>query len=329
MIDARALSMRYGMVAALEDATFRAEKGEVVGLLGPNGAGKTTTMRILTTFLRPTSGTATVAGFDVMNDPLEVRRRIGYLPESLPLYLSMEVRECLQFVGRARGLRGGELKSRVEWVVEHCGLAPMFHSPVITLSKGYRQRTALAQALLHDPEVVILDEPTTGLDPHQILEIRRLVRDLAKTKTVILSTHILQEANALADRMIVMSRGRIVGVGTADELLRQAGAETTLRVRIADAPGDAAERLAGVAGATEVRQTSPGTYEMNEMQPGLSERIGQLAHAAGWTIVELTRAPASLEKMFLALTKEALGVHAEAVPQPGPPPVPPAGEAAA
>src|SRR5688572_24719489 len=174
--------MSYGMVRALDAATFREDKGEVVGLLGSNGAGKTTTMRILTTYLVPSAGTATVAGFDVVKEPLEVRRRIGYLPESLPLYLAMEVSECLEFVGRARGLRGAELKSRVRWVVEKCGLDAMFHSPVIQLSKGFRQRTALAQALVHDPEVVILDEPTTGLDPHQILEIRKLIRELAATK---------------------------------------------------------------------------------------------------------------------------------------------------
>src|SRR6185295_4677726 len=197
--------MSYGFVRALDGATFKAERGEVVGLLGSNGAGKTTTMRILTTYLVPTAGSATVAGFDVVKDPLEVRKRIGYLPESLPLYLAMEVRECLAFVGRARGLSGAKLKERIDWVVAKCSLEPMFHSPVLTLSKGYRQRTALAQALIHDPEVVILDEPTTGLDPHQIVEIRNLIRELAKTKCVVLSTHILQEANALADRLIVMS----------------------------------------------------------------------------------------------------------------------------
>src|SRR6185295_14930950 len=230
--------MSYGFVRALDGATFKAERGEVVGLLGSNGAGKTTTMRILTTYLVPTAGSATVAGFDVVKDPLEVRKRIGYLPESLPLYLAMEVSECLEFVGRARGLTGSALKDRVRWVVEKCSLDKMFHTPVIQLSKGYRQRTALAQALVHDPEVVILDEPTSGLDPHQILEIRQLVRELAKTKCIVLSTHILQEANALADRMIVMSHGRIVGVGTADELRQQAGVRPKLRLRLATATPD-------------------------------------------------------------------------------------------
>ena len=291
MIDARGLSMRYGMVHAVENATFRAEKGEVLGLLGSNGAGKTTTMRMLTTFLVPTAGSATVAGFDVVNDPLEVRKRIGYLPESLPLYLAMEVRECLEFVGRARGLRGAALKERVRWVVEKCGLDAMFASPVLQLSKGYRQRTALAQALIHDPDVIILDEPTTGLDPHQIVEIRQLVRELAKTKCIVLSTHILQEANALADRLIVMSNGWIVGMGTADELRRQAGVRPKLRMRVAAAATGAMEKVSAVEGVRDVSIQDDTVIDVQESAPGVAERLGALARAEGWTIVELSREP--------------------------------------
>jgi ABC-2 type transport system ATP-binding protein len=319
--------MRYGLVRALDDATFRAEKGEVVGLLGSNGAGKTTTMRILTTYLVPSAGSATVAGFDVVERPLEVRRRIGYLPESLPLYLAMEVRECLEFVGRARGLRGAELKQRVSWVVEHCALDEMYASPVIQLSKGYRQRTALAQALLHDPEVVILDEPTTGLDPHQIVEIRTLVRELAKTKCIVLSTHILQEANALADRLIVMSDGRIVGMGTADELRRQAGVRPKVKLRLAAAAPDALARLHAVPGHFDLRASGDAEFEMQETEPGLAARLGELARAAGWSVAELSREPGSLEEMFLDLTLVGGGdAPPAAVP---PPPPPPAAETAA
>jgi ABC-2 type transport system ATP-binding protein len=314
VIDARGLSMRYGFVHALEGATFRAEKGEVLGLLGSNGAGKTTTMRILTTYLVPTAGTATVAGLDVVNEPLEVRRRIGYLPESLPLYLQMEVRECLEFVGRARGLRGSALKERVRWVVEKCALDEMYASPVLQLSKGYRQRTALAQALLHDPEVVILDEPTTGLDPHQIVEIRDLVRELAKTKCIVLSTHILSEANALADRMIVMSHGKIVGMGTADELRRQADVRPSLRLRLAVPKHDVAEALAGVAGVSGIRTTDGVSFELHEDAPGAAERIGALARESGWTIAELSREPGSLEEMFLRLTRGAADAQTKAPP---------------
>jgi len=295
--------MRFGLVHALDEATFTVGKGEVVGLLGSNGAGKTTTMRILTTYLVPTAGSATVAGFDVVAQPIEVRRRIGYLPESLPLYLAMEVGECLEFVGRARGLRGARLKERVRWVVERCGIDVMFRTPVLHLSKGYRQRTALAQALIHDPEVVILDEPTTGLDPHQILEIRALIRELAETKCVILSTHILQEANALADRLIVMSDGKIVGVGTADELLRKAGVRPSVVLRLGSPAPDAVAKIAAVPGARDVRAADPLSFAMQEDEPGLMERIGALAGMEGWLVVELSRKERSLEEMFLELTR--------------------------
>ncbi len=304
VIDARGLCMRYGMVRALEDATFKADRGEVVGLLGSNGAGKTTTMRILTTYLVPSAGAATVAGFDVVAQPLEVRRRIGYLPESLPLYLAMEVRECLQFVGRARGLRGAELDSRVRWVVEKCGLDEMYRTPVIELSKGYRQRTSLAQALVHDPEVIILDEPTNGLDPHQILEIRALIRELAKTKCVVLSTHILTEASSLADRMIVMSGGRIVGQGTADDLRRQAGVRTRVRLVLGAEAAGAAEAIAAVPGAAAVRADGC-RFEVEEGAGGLAERLAALALERRWPIVELVRREGSLEETFLALTMAA------------------------
>jgi len=304
VIDARGISMSYGLVRALDSATFKAERGEVVGLLGSNGAGKTTTMRILTTFLVPTEGAASVAGFDVVKDPLEVRKRIGYLPESLPLYLAMEVRECLAFVGRARGLTGARLKERIGWVVEKCALDPMFHTPVIHLSKGYRQRTALAQALIHDPEVVVLDEPTTGLDPHQILEIRKLIRELAATKCIVLSTHIMQEANALADRLIVMSAGRIVGTGTADELRKQAGVRTRVRATLATPVENAAAKISAIDGVADFHVVGPAQFEMTESSPGVADRIGALAHAEGWTLVELARVEGSLEDVFQALTKE-------------------------
>lgn len=308
MIEAKGLTMRYGSVRALTDASFRAEAGEVVGLLGPNGAGKTTTMRILTTFQHPSAGTARVAGFDVLEQPLEVRRRIGYLPETLPLYLDMEVRECLEFVGRARGLSGARLAERIGWVVERCGLERMFRTPCIELSKGYRQRTALAQALVHDPDVIVMDEPTTGLDPHQIQAIRTLVRDLAADKTVLLSTHILQEASALADRLLVMSRGRIVGSGTEDELRRMAGVTARLRVRLAEPSEGAAERLRALESAGAVHASDDATsFEVEQTGAGLDHEVGALARAQGWTVVRLETDPGSLEDVFLALTADASG----------------------
>jgi ABC-2 type transport system ATP-binding protein len=300
--------MRYGDFAALEDASFEARTGEVVGLLGPNGAGKTTTMRILTTYLVPTSGSARVAGFDVVSQPLEVRRRTGYLPEQLPLYTSLEVQECLHFVGRARGLRGADLARRVEWVVEHCSLASVYHRPVHQLSKGFKQRTGLAQALLHDPEVVILDEPTSGLDPHQIADIRALIRNLAKSKTVILSTHILQEAGALADRLIVMSDGRIAGQGTVPELFRQSRLRTHVRVGFAAMPADAATAISQVPGAGAVT-TEPGGSALRVVEDadGLAGRVGALAAQRGWTLTELARVEPTLEELFLALTHKSGG----------------------
>jgi len=309
VIEARGLSMRYGAVNALVDATFSAEKGDVVGLLGPNGAGKTTTMRILTTYQQPSGGSATVAGYDIVAEPLEVRRRIGYLPETLPLYLSMEVRECLRFVGRARGLRGKLLKERVDWVVAKCGLDRMFRSPVLTLSKGYRQRTALAQALVHDPEVVILDEPTTGLDPHQIIEMRRLIRELAAERTVMLSTHIMQEATALADRLLVMSRGQIVGRGTPDELREQADVHATVRLRMRG-PNivDAMMALEALGGAGEITATDShdgyAALDIVEMDDALLDAVGVVAHDHGLTVLELSREEGSLEDVFLALTSD-------------------------
>ena len=308
MIEATGLCMRYGSFAALEDASFDARAGEVVGLLGPNGAGKTTTMRILTTYLVPTAGRATVAGFDIVAQPLEARRRIGYLPEQLPLYTALEVQECLHFVGRARGLAGSRLRERIEWVAEACGIAAVFHKPVLQLSKGFKQRTALAQALLHDPEVVILDEPTSGLDPHQIVEIRALVRELAKTKTVILSTHILQEASALADRLIVMSAGRVVARGTVPELFRHAEMHATVRVAFAaDVPG-AADAIAGLEGAGKVtRVAGRPAFDVVETSAGLAARIGALGASRGWVLTELAPREPSLEDLFLALTQRSGG----------------------
>ena len=208
MIKVENLEMSYGSFKALDKISFEVNQGEVVGLLGPNGAGKSTTMKILTTYLHPENGKATVAGYDVVENPLEVRARIGYLPEVLPLYSEMEVKEYLEFVGRSRSVSGAKLTRRLEWVVDTLGLTPMYRKLCRELSKGYRQRVGLAQALLHDPEIVILDEPTSGLDPHQIQEIRILIRTLGQTKTVILSTHVLREAEAVSDRIVIINRGK-------------------------------------------------------------------------------------------------------------------------
>jgi len=218
MIEVKNLSMQYGPIVALDGVSFQANPGEVLGLLGPNGAGKTTAMRILTTYLYPSSGTAKVNGFDILEDPIEVRKSLGYLPETVPLYGDMRVDEYLTFVGRSRGLESARLTERMDWVREACQLKPVWKHLLGELSKGYGQRVGLAQALIHDPKVLILDEPTSGLDPIQIIGIRKLVKSLAQEKTVIFSTHILQEVEALADRIVIINEGKLVAQGTKREL---------------------------------------------------------------------------------------------------------------
>ncbi|MCM8776346.1 MAG: ABC transporter ATP-binding protein [Candidatus Omnitrophica bacterium] len=218
MIDVRSLTMHYGNFVALSGISFQAKKGEILGLVGPNGAGKTTVMRILTTYLYPTSGTATVEGFDILEKPNEVRQRTGYLPEIAPLYPEMQVAEYLSFVGEARGVNGPTLKSRLDWVTTACGLKSIWKHTLSEISKGYRQRVGLAQALIHDPQVLILDEPTSGLDPLQVIGIRDLIRSLAREKTIIFSTHILQEVEVMADRIVIIHEGKIVAEGTQKDL---------------------------------------------------------------------------------------------------------------
>ena len=221
MIDVRSLTMHYGNFVALDGISFQAQEREILGLLGPNGAGKTTAMRILTTYLYPSSGTAAIDSIDILENPIEVRKRIGYLPETAPLYPEMQTSEYLRFVAEARGLNGPLLSKRMAWVREACGLVPIWKHTVSEISKGYRQRLGLAQALIHDPKVLILDEPTSGLDPLQIIGIRGLLKNLVKEKTIIFSTHILQEVEAIADRVVIINEGKIVARGTQKELAEQ------------------------------------------------------------------------------------------------------------
>src|SRR3989338_5871501 len=218
MIEAQQLSMCYGSTRALNQVSFKINENEIIGLLGPNGAGKTTLMRILTTFIYPTQGTAVINGFDILKDPLNARKSLGYLPESPPLYTDMRVDEFIGFIWRARGLSGAYYRERKDWVVEACGIASVWKHMIHELSLGFRQRVGLAQALLHDPKVVILDEPTSGLDPVQIIGIRKLIQELAKTKTILFSTHILQEASAISNRLLIMNHGRLAAQGTIAEL---------------------------------------------------------------------------------------------------------------
>ena len=218
MIEAKNLTMNYGSTRAVDGVSFKIGEKEIVGFLGPNGAGKTTLMRILTTFIYPSQGTAIINGTDILQDPITARKHLGYLPETPPLYMDMRVDEYLAFIGRARGLSGNYFKERTDWVAAACGLSPVWKHNIYELSLGFRQRVGLAQALLHDPKVIILDEPTSGLDPIQIIGIRRLIQDLSKTKTILFSTHILQEASAVSQHLLIINNGKIVAQGTVPEL---------------------------------------------------------------------------------------------------------------
>src|SRR3989440_7749384 len=227
MIKVEGLTKRYARTVAVNDISFEVEKGQIVGFLGPNGAGKTTTMRVLTCFLPPTSGKATIAGFDVQEQPMEVKRRIGYLPETPPVYPEMEVIEYLDFVGRIKGVPKSNLRSRIDEVMQKCAVTDVRNKQIGKLSKGYRQRVGLAQAILHNPDVLILDEPTSGLDPGQIIETRDLIKGLAGEHTIILSTHILPEVEAICEHVVIIAKGKLVATDTVENLTsRLRGAET-------------------------------------------------------------------------------------------------------
>ena len=321
LIHAADLSMHYGPRVALEGASFDVEPGQVVGLLGPNGAGKSTTMKILTTYLYPTRGSAVVGGKSVRNEPLAVRRLIGYLPEVLPLYPEMRARSYLNFVGRARGLRGARLRQRLSWVQERCGLESAGGQLIRELSKGYQQRLGLAQALIHDPQVVILDEPTSSLDPYQILAVRELVWDLAAAgKTVLLSTHILQEVEAIADRLVIINQGRIVGQGTLEDLRQGLKQFERTSLSVAAPQQEIETALNEISDLLEVRfiHVSDGYAMFDVWAPagrGLPRQIGNLVCDRGWRLGELHVQPPTLEETFLAVTappgsSEGSPVHA-------------------
>jgi ABC-2 type transport system ATP-binding protein len=310
MIKAEGLTMHYGPVVALNNVSFEVQDGEIVALLGPNGAGKSTTMKILTTYLHPTAGRAQVAGHDILDSPVEARSNIGYLPETLPLYMDMEVKSYLKFVGEARGLSGSHLKERTDLVLEECALTPMYRKVIRDLSKGYKQRTGLAQALIHDPSVIILDEPTSGLDPHQILEIRELIRSLAAGRTVLLSTHIMQEVEASADRVIIISRGELVANGTVPELKNQAKEFERVQISVKGDAKEIGRQLSGVTGTQNVQTDSEeGGYTsftvMGKKDTALWKELSDFARTQQWELKELSDNPLSLEETFLALTEKA------------------------
>jgi ABC-2 type transport system ATP-binding protein len=314
MIKVEGLTKRYGRTVAVNNISFEVEKGQVVGFLGPNGAGKTTTMRVLTCFLPPSAGTASLAGYDVLEQPLEVKRRIGYLPETPPLYPEMEVGEYLTFVGRLKGVLGSDIARRVDEVEGLCAIGDMRGKLISKLSKGYRQRVGLAQAIIHNPDVLILDEPTAGLDPKQIIETRELIKDLAKAgaHTIILSTHILPEVEQTCERVIIINKGQLVATDTVDNLThRLRGSEAVaVEVEARDGKLDSAaaqRRLEQVAGVSRVvLKSSADERAMLEVESLQKAAIrGDLARAvveSGWNLNELRPLALSLEEIFLELT---------------------------
>jgi ABC-2 type transport system ATP-binding protein len=313
MITVKDLTKRYARTVAVDGISFEVAKGQIVGFLGPNGAGKTTTMRMLTCFLPPSSGNANVAGFDVLEKPLEVKKRIGYLPESPPIYPEMETTEYLDFVGKLKGLSGSDLQKRVDYVCERCAIADVKSKLLGKLSKGYRQRVGLAQAIIHNPDVLVLDEPTAGLDPKQINETRDLIKSLAGDHTIILSTHILPEVEQTCEQVIIINKGKLVATDSVRNLQARArGAESVL-LEVAGRNGGlevaiVQHKLGQVGGVSRVvfkqEIDSRAVFEV-ESQKGRLVR-GDLARAvveSGWDLNELRPAAMSLEEIFLQLTQ--------------------------
>ncbi len=327
MIEVENLTKRYGPTLAVSDVSFSVQKGEILGFLGPNGAGKTTTMRVITGYLPPTQGLVRVGGYDVAEEPLEAKRRTGYLPESPPVYPDMTVREYLAFVARIKGVSRREIKSRMDEAAQKCAITDVRDRQIGKLSKGYRQRVGLAQALIHNPDVLVLDEPTAGLDPKQIIETRELIKSLAGQHTIVLSTHILPEVSRTCQRVVVINGGKIVAVGTPDELTgRLQGYETVLLT----AEGPAAEiieRFQRVEGVNwvEPRESTEGRVTLEVHSEKSKDVRADLARAvveSGWKLFELKTSGMSLEDIFLKLTTKDLGEGPAANPQP-----PPAGQA--
>jgi ABC-2 type transport system ATP-binding protein len=302
MIQAQNLGHFYGEHRALVDVSFEIERGTIVGLVGPNGAGKSTTMKIVTGYMAPTYGTVRIAGVDVVENRLEAQARLGYLPESAPLYRDMTVREYLEYMARLRGVAAGDLASRLAYAIGACSLESVARRPIGELSKGYRQRVGLAQAMVHDPDLLVLDEPTSGLDPNQILEIRDLVRALGEKKTVVLSTHILSEVEAMCSRAIMIVGGRV----HADEKLDARATATSILVAILNAPGDAREALSKVPGvkSTDVLGADSGRSKFRlhvDGRASVLDDVGRLAAERRYTLAELTPEKRDLEDIFRAL----------------------------
>lgn len=297
------LTKVYGQQKAVDSISFSVNPGEIVGFLGPNGAGKSTTMKIATGYLPPTSGTVEVGGYDVLEDPLKVKRLTGYLPEHNPLYLDMYVHEYLQFAGKLNGLKPRERKDKIEEMVALCGLSAEQNKKLESLSKGYRQRVGLAQALLHDPEVLILDEPTSGLDPNQILEIRRVIKEISKNKTVLFSSHIMQEVQALCDRVVIINKGKIVADDQLEHLLNNKGSASVI-VEFKEETN--ATDLLAIEGVAEVIGISANRFKvLAKKGVDLRGDLFRFASENNLSLIELKVEEHSMETIFKEFTAEA------------------------
>ncbi len=302
MIQVENLTKYYGDYPAIEDVTFNVEQGEIIGFLGPNGAGKTTTMRILAGYMPPTSGNARVAGYNVFTESLEVRRHIGYMPETVPLYTDMSVRSYLDFMARLRGLR--KPQTQIDKVMETMNIQDEANTLIGHLSKGYRQRVGVAQALVHDPDVLILDEPTIGLDPRQVRETRELIKGLAGDHTIILSTHILSEASQVCGRILIINEGKIVAEDTPQRLTESLKGHDRLLIRVKNPPPSINRELKSVAGVLSVEDNKDGTFEVS-CAVGKDNRaeIAALVAGRGWGLLEMRPLVMGLEEIFLKLTQ--------------------------
>jgi ABC-2 type transport system ATP-binding protein len=299
------LTKKYGEQKAVNDISFKIETGEVVGFLGPNGAGKSTTMKMITCFMAPSNGNITVDDISVNENQSLIKKKIGYLPENNPLYFDMSIVDYLRFTAEIQGVLKSDIPSRIGEMIELCGLAREKHKNINELSKGFRQRVGLAQAMIHDPEVLILDEPTTGLDPNQIVEIRKLIKELGKQKTVILSSHILSEVEATCDRILIINRGRIVADGTSETLRSQADGQELLTVHIEAVNEELQKSLLGLGSVEKVSaiEDKPGFYSI-QSKPNMESRkaIFDLCVKKKWYLLEMTGIETRLEDVFRDLT---------------------------
>ncbi|HCF96303.1 MAG: ATP-binding cassette domain-containing protein [Verrucomicrobiota bacterium] len=309
-IEVEGLSRNFGPTRALSNVSFKAYKREILGLLGPNGAGKSTAMRILTTYILPDSGRVEIGGHNVVQDPLAVRKMIGYLPETSPLFMEMTVHDYLRFVGQARGVQGSVLRDRMDWVVNACGLERVYRRPNGQLSKGYKQRVGLAQALIHNPPILILDEPTSGLDPLQIIGIRNLIGELAADKTIIFSSHILQEVSAISDRILIINRGEVVADGPIRELQEQAMKTNRLTIEV---KADREEVRKAVGGVRGVLDHKIETLDDGWVRAELRHKFGMVVHQdidaiikqSQWPLRQFRESAISLEETFIELVRAA------------------------